>query len=356
MTLSIRILSFICILFLCGGCQHAIEREAHRAQALLNEADLLMNARLFNEAEQNAREALEKLEVSLARQPENIDFRLLRVRGWMTVFFSRNILTIEQAPIRARSLVRFPEFSELVDYDTMVKPAENELKALINGPELMSHDQQAFAHSTLAAIYRLNLNTLDHSLREYAKAVEVYQRQLNKLRNDDSNIGSHDFAIMRLENQLRSIKQAESEVFLLKESWTEALAVLQSMMGGTDLKFFSTQFDLWEGKIASLEAKLSLDERLQESSREQRLLLSIQEKKSERNLSKSERLGGKNPYQVELLHSRIQLDQIKNNLVYRIICHFQLKEAATLELARAALRGHYPELDRELIQQLEENR
>lgn len=342
---------FLLLVLLCA-CGRSVDREAQRAQALLNEADLLIDGRMFTDAELKAKEALNKLDHVLQRDETHTDYRLLRIRALMTLFMSRNILTIEQAEIRPRSLVRFPEAEELSDYETTVRPAEQELKAVINGDTPLKFDQAAFAHSTLATIYRLNLNTVKESLWEYDKALKVYDKQLRKLHSEKKQIGSNRFAIMRLENQIRSLQQAKAEVLLLTEDWGTALEVLRKTMAGMDLLYFSVQFDLLEGEIADLENKLSLDESLAEGSRENKLLSSIQSSRQDRKLGQREKLGGKNPYQVELLLRRMQLDDIQNNLLYRIIALYHLEENERLEAARSTLRQYYPGLEAELIQLL----
>lgn len=351
-----RAFALIVLLISCCACQHAVNREATRAQALLDEADLLINARMFAEAEQNSRDALDKMVIALERQPDNVDFRLINIRALMTLFFSRNVLNLEEAEIRPRSLTRFPNPEDLSDYDSTVRVAEEQLKDLINGALPMDDDQKAFAHATLATVYRLNSNTVDEALVQYDKAIKVYEKQLNEMRNDPSKVGQHTYGIMRLENQIRGLQQGQAEVLLYKEDWPAALDVLGSVMAGNDLKFFIPQFELVLGQIADMETRLSIDAALAEGSREDRLLISIREGRKDRTFSKRERLGAKNPYQVQLMQSRIRLADMQNNLMYRIICYFQLNDQDRLNEAREALRSQFPELDADLYNQLQEHR
>lgn len=354
--LRLKVLSScLLIMLLClSSCQRSIDRNAQRAQALLDEADLLIDSRLFTDAELKTKEANEKLTKVIEKYPDNIDYRLLHIRSLMTLFVARNTLTIEQADIRPRSLVRFPDTETLSDFSTTIIPAELALKEIIHGSAPLKFDQKAYVHSTLAAIYRLKVETNEESLKEYNIALSTYEEELQRLRSEEKALGSNKFAIMRIEHNIRSLQQAKTEVLLLVERWDEALEVLRDSMAGTDLKFFPVQFDLLEGEIAILKNKLSLDETLAEGSRESKLLQSIEAKKKERWHSKQENLGGKNPYQVELLLRQVQLDELQNNLMYRIIALYQLKESERLEQARKTLRGHYPEMDAELYQLLQE--
>lgn len=345
---------FLSLLMLCafGGCGRAEMRSAAKAQGILDESDLLIEARNFPKARDGAIDAMKKIDDLLAEDPENIAYKLLKVRAHMTIFMTKNILIMENAEPKPRSLVRLPELKDYVDYDLHIGYVEKELKGLLNNSAVLSEDQKAYIHGTLAAVLRLNTKTLAQADQEYAKAQEVYQGMRDKLKNEKKKIGSNEWAITRTENMIRDLQMARSEVDLLAEDWNGALKQLGDAFAGEDLKFFSTHFKIIRSSIASLEAKLEQDELLMIKSREEKLLRKISIQKQKRTLSKTEELAAENPYKLELLQNQLLLSQMQNNLIYRIICYKQLGAADKLQEARDILREFFPDLEEELMKEL----
>lgn len=354
---SFRIVSLFCLsiffLIAFSSCGRASKREATRGQALLDEADLYMELRELDKAEENAQQALQKFSILVEESPDNVDYRILRVRSRVTLFMAQNFLVIEKAKPLPRSLVRLPEKEELIDYDQTALIAEQELKEILQMPVELTWDQAGFVHGTLAAIYRLNLQTLTLANQQYEEARQIYLKRLQDLKTEKKKVGSNTIAILRLENQIKGLLLAQAEVNLLAEQWETALMLLQQMVAGSDLQYFSLHFQRLEDQISRLEAQLEEQARLDVGSREAKLLAKIQEKK-EKKYSLLVELGGLSPQKVELIQSRIQLADLQNNLSYRIICLHNLGKFGQLEEAHSVLRQHYPELDSELQLRLEE--
>ena len=335
-----------------SSCQVASEREAHRAEALLTEAELQLDLRKLDKAEELTEQALGKLAPLIEKQPKHIDFRLLRVRAYIAQFLAQNMLVLEEAPIRPRSLVRFPEAHNLINYQDTLQLAHEELRDLANNPEELDFDQTAFVHGNLALILRLNESTLEDALKEYERAIAAYQTDLDGLKADVTKIGSHKIKIAQLENQVRSLRLAQSEVSLLSENWEQALNYLQSAMAGRDLKYFDVQFSLLNEQIEQAENKLEEIKKLSEGSREAKLLQLVEAKKAKR-YSKREEISGYNPYKISLLQSKIELADTQNNLMYRIICYYNLGDDSRQQRAEAILRTHFPEIESHLNDQLQ---
>jgi len=219
-----------------------------------------MEVRRFDQAEEKALEALEKLNVILVKVPQKVDYRLLRTRAYLTLFMARNILVIENAKIRPRSLVRIPEVYEYKDYDSTIVPAEEELKEIINTIPDLTLEQQGYAHGMLGVIFRLNADTANEADQQYQRAIGAYEGWLREMKRDKPLIGTNQFNINKLENQVRGLIMARAEVSMLAEKWPQALELLEKVMAGQDLKYFEIQFPFYERQIAEMQRKLDTDD------------------------------------------------------------------------------------------------
>lgn len=351
----LRILSTVFLALCLVSCQRHAERQAVRAQTQLDEATLLMDARMYREAEQKATDALEIMQPLFEDFPDEPNYRILWVRAHVTRFMARNAVLISRAEPRPRSLVRFPRPDEYVGYDEDLVPAKAELARLVASNQTLLFDQQAFVHGTLASILRLNEQTLDDADQEYGKAIDIYRQWESQLRAERTTVGSHRLQLLRIGNEIRSLQQARAEVQLLAENWTAALEHLEDMMAGKDLQFFPVQFKLAEEQIAYWENRLRTDEEAGLTWREGRITQAVERGKDIRR-GKRDELGGRNPNQVELLQQRLLRAEKQNNLMYRIICYWNLGMSAELAEAREALRSFYPELESDLMSQLESSR
>lgn len=335
-----------------GACQFAREREAHRSQALLNEADLLISTRELGKAADLCQDALDKLAPLLTEQPDHLDFQLLQIRALITKFIAQNVLVMEDAKIRPRSLVRLPDPTLYVDYNNTIPEAENRLLMVTGRIGELTDEQAAFVHGMLAAIYRLKDDTLDKAVLEYDKAVARYDLQLAEAVKDRK---ANKNKIEQFESKIRSLRMAQAEVLLLGEDWNEALEQLKTAMAGGDLKYFDLHFDLLENTIKDIEEAIAAEQARDRGSREAKLRAAL-EKKKQKAYSKREQLGGYNPYQVALIKNRIELGDTQNNLIYRMICYYQLGQNKDYQKAREILTKHYPELSTELDSKLRQYR
>ncbi len=340
------------LLLLLVSCQMATNREAHRAQALLDEAELLMEARELDKAKEKAEGALTKLATLDYESSSNtVDFKLLEVRAHFTCFMASNLLTMENAKVQRKSLVRFPKQSQYVGYEKHLKAAEGILKTLVRSDEKYQPDQEGFIHGMLGALLRLNEKTLHEADREYAQAIRVYDEQLAEMKANPPKIGSNDGAIARLDNQVRSLKMAQAEVKLLAQEWDDALNRLESAMAGPDLQYFSVQFEILKNSIDDAQKELDAGVKSHTGSREQKLVQALDAKRRKK-LTKREEFGSYNPYRMQLTLAKIQSSDTVNNLMYRMICFHQLKRRKEFEEARQILEEFYPELASNLELQL----
>ncbi len=336
------------------GCQKTANRDAFRAQGLLDDASSLMDARLFKEASENSDKAITLMDPLFRDYPADVRYRLLWCRAHLTKFISENAVTISRAEPRPRSLVRLPAFKDLIGFNEHAIPARDELNRLASLSEPLTFDQRAYIHSSLAVIYRLSLETANEALKEYAAASAIYKEWEQKLRADTGPLQDHRQEMIRISNEAQDLKLAASEVSLLEEKWQDALTQLEEMMAGKDIAFFAVQFKIAEEQIAHWKNQIQQAEANSANSREQQLTEAL---KRNADLKKGGRddFASRNPLQMELYQQRVQLAQKQNNLMYRIICYWQLGMKAELEEARTALRTFYPELETEVTTRLKGN-
>ncbi len=333
------------------ACQMANNREAHRAQAMLDEAELLIEARELDKAKDKATTALGKLDAVTKSDKKNIDHQLLAVRAHFTIFMADNLLTLESAEVRRRSLVRFPEPQQLVGREKHLKVAERELKLLANGDQELAIDQSAFVHGMLGAILRLDDQKLGEADREYGKAISGYQKELAEAKANPPKIGSNDGLVARLDNQIRSLHMAQAEIKLLAEEWPEALTRLQKAMAGEDLKYFAVQFEILKSSMEDAQLQIDDSFKMRQGSREDNLRQALDAKRKKKP-SKRDELGSTNPYRMQLTQAKVEMTDAVNNLIYRMICYHQLKKRQQFEEARVILEEFYPDLARDFEIQL----
>ena len=345
---------FIACLLL-SSCGRAEQRGINRAQTYLDEAAILNESRRFDRAEEKATEAIKQLQVLMVESPDNFELRLLKSRAYTSLFMSKNIVIMENATVQNESLVRLPKFHEYVNYEETLKLAEENLLYVLNHyKEELKEEHLSYIHASLAGVYRLDTKKLKSADEEYVKALDIYKSSLHRLKNDESKIGNHNLAIARLENTIRSLQMARAEVNLLAKNWPQALDILRSAMAGTDLEFFPVQFEILNGQIYSIHRRMADAEKLRQSSRGHRFLAAIKDKKAPESLEKNA-ISGSDPYMGELLQTQLYLTDVQNNLLYRIICYYQMQQEPQLEKAYQILGEFFPELRSQTQQLLEEH-
>jgi len=349
-----RVLMFPLLLVLVS-CQMAANREAHRAQALLDESELLMEGRELSKAREKAELALSKL---TALEPsggkEETDHTLLEVRAHFAIFMSDNLLTMEAAKIRRKSLVRFADPATYASREEHLAPALLLLRQLIESKVELNVDQSAFVHGMLGAILRLEESSLIEADKEYGKAIRVYQVQLDERKMNPPKIGSNTTSIHRLENQVSSLQMAQAEIMLLAEEWDQALNRLENALAGKDLHYFEVQFEILRDAIKDAEKAIAETDRTREGSREEKLMIALENKRMKEK-SRREALASANPYRMQLTLAKIKSSDAVNNLMYRMICFHQLQRWVDFEQARAILERFHPDLASDLETALKTN-
>lgn len=341
------------LLLFCAACQNrADERLAHRSQYLLDEADLLMDSRRFDEAYDQSQEALQNLLSLHERHPHHVDIALLTTRAHLTSFLAKNARLIATSPIDPQTLFRIPSKEQYEGYLDHVTPAHELLVKLSSEVGEEEREKKAFIHGNLAAVYRFEKSTAHLAEQEYAKVDRVLQGWLAHLKANPPTIGSNKYAMMNVRQRIRDNKMAQAEVSMLSESWLTAVDQLKEAMAGDDFKFFTTQFGILEKRRAQLEAKLAQAEGREDPTKSGRLLMMVKNRVAKRS-SKTAEVAGASPYETELNLVLSELSDIKNNLLYRIICLHRLGRYQEREISRATLRSFYPELDQEMSQLLQ---
>ncbi|MCB1135551.1 MAG: hypothetical protein KDK78_04715 [Chlamydiia bacterium] len=349
-------LLILLITLLCSACQHADDKQAHVSQGVLDEADLLMASRYFDQASQTANSVIPTLTELVTKHPENTDIQLLLVRAHLLTFLAENALLIDQSPPRTQSLIRIPRMNEYKDYDTHVKPALDTLIKLANSDTKFSFEQQAFIYGNIAAIFRLSPDTAERSVTEYDKAIAAYRSWRQELEAPKSKIQSNKYALERIDNQIRAMLMAQAEAGLLAEEWSKCLDSLQSAAGGTDLQFFTVHFGQLEQRKAVLETKVRNEEASGDS--QPKRLLSMAKQRAKQSGNKRDEIASYSPYQAELIFTRAELNDLQNNLAYRIICLHRLNRIQERDAARTTLRAFYPDMEAKVSAalQIQENK
>ena len=343
------------ITVLVSSCTGQHNSQASRGSSLLNEAEYLLETREFQKAENTGFKALEKINLALSSKPHNADYLLLRARSYFLLFLAKNTLVMENAPERPNSLVKIPNFWDYIDFDKTIPLAERDLKAVLDLEKSLSLEQKSAVWGMLGSIYRLNSSTLENSNENYKKAISFIEQWLYDLEHSSSKIKNKSFALERAKKQIQEMKMARVEVLLLAEKWDLALSILQEIMAGDDLKYFSIQYTLLENKISSLLKRLKeIDEHAKET-REDKLRRLIAENRKKRHVENGTS-SDLSPIEVELLNVEEKLTFTKNNLIYRIICYHNLRKKKELDETRNILRDFYPDIDEKLNLSLEKNR
>jgi antitoxin component HigA of HigAB toxin-antitoxin module len=355
--LIFRYLPVLLLCVLCSCSSFSNKQEAHRSQQQLDDAELLMEVRHFDRAEEKCRIALASIERLLLASPENIDYRLIRIRALMGIFMSQNTVTIQQAKPQPRSLIRIPAPHLYKDFQETAGLASDDLKELINTRKNLSLEQKSYIHGMLGAILRLRKETAREAEAQYEKALTAYQIWINELIETPPKVGSQEQTLTRLRNQVRGLRMAQVEINLLLEDWKSALSFAEEAMAGKDLEFFPTQFSILEKLIAEMEMKVA-QEKLQKPTdlRVQRLTAALNKKREKKEKSALEELASTSPYKIAGIQARLELAVAQNNLMYRIICYRYLNDTKLLAESQNILRNRYPALDIELEKYLQVNK
>ena len=342
------ILIYFCILGICfHSCQQSTNKEAQTSQNLLDESELLIESREFKEAYKSAKKALNTIQLVIKKDKKNPDFQLLEIRALLNMFMAQNTLIIENSNIRPRSLVRLPFPEDYQNLEETLVPAKKQLIQMANEAKNLSFEQEGYIHSSLATIFRLNLTTLNQADKEYNKSIKHYYNWVDELQATTKSQRRNALKVENIKNQIQNLKIAQIEVNLLKENWNRSLDLLQITMGNSDLQYFSTHFSLLENQIEGLIEKLQEYKKKKTGTRENNLTLLL-EKIRKQPLSKKENLARTNPYVLELNHLFSKLTDLKNNLLYRIICYHNLKDKEKLKESTSILLRFYPELQVEV--------
>lgn len=342
----------ILVLFLClclQACNYREHAKALQSQSQLEQAQTFIDRREFFQAEEMIGKAIKTLDQLLVKESDNVDYLLLRARAHYLFFLSKNITVMERAAPQANSLVKIPQFSEYIDFELNTEPAKKDLqKVLILQSK---NEQRAVARTLLGNLLGLDAQSALDADEQYQKAIFHYKEQSREI-DRENKIGKRRYAKQEIQEKIKSIMMSRAEVLLLAQEWKKALAVLQEHMAGNDLKYFSVHFTLLENKIHALEKRLEDNKKRSAESREAKLsqvLEKIRQKNPEK--SRSEVL---NPIELELLSTEEQLTETKNNLIYRMICYFQIKDQKNLKASEEIFRSFYPQLHKKIKIALEQ--
>jgi hypothetical protein len=346
-------LLFLLVLMI-TSCQSPGKRFALKAQRNLNEVDLLLERREFRKAQTLAEQAKEEIEQALIRDPDNININLVHARASLTLFLANNTRTIEQSEIRPRSLVRIPSPQEYLGYEEL-KGSINKLEKMLTEQKL-SFEQQGAANMLLAAIFRLDVASAPQAISAYGRALEAYTIWRTELQGENSRETPRIIATALVTNQIAQLQIGIAEVSLLLENWDDALHALQEQMGNNDLEYFEIRLDLLTGRLQNIQRMI--DDNFNSDNadiRSERLKEYIRENRTTK-LSLSNQLGSYNSNEAALLQTEVDLVETKNNLIYRIICYYNLAQEHPLQKARTILRTFDPTAEQQLISLLQQSK
>ena len=327
------------------SCGSGVDEALAENQALLEEADLYLEFGQLREAKENTSEAIQSLNLLVAKSPSNVDYLLLHARALITEFLITNSSVISSAKVLPKSLMQIPSKSDYINYDRYIAVALSDLKKAAEIGEPLPDDKRAALHSMLAGIYRLRMKTMREANVEYKIAIKSYRSYLSSLHRDKNKIGGHGFKIQQITNQIRQLDLARAEVKIAQHKWKMALKILKKIAGGDSLSYFDLQFSKLENKLAEL-TRLINSKEPKAPKRVGAIKDLVMEK---RDLdSKAKQIAGSSTYEVNRLQAEIELTWLKNNLLYRIICYRWLNDTESYTKARSILREYYPDLDHQL--------
>lgn len=337
----------IFLFFAFFSCGPSYERKAATAQGLLDDADIYMQIREFAKSYDTAVKATDMIANSLQAAPSNVDIKLLLARAYMTQFMAKNILIIENAAPLEKSFVTLPSVDQYKKFSQTIGKAKTILSDVINNETSLSFEQKGYAHAMLAACFRLQLSTAQDAVREYQASIEAYQSLLQELSMEKKQVGSNEIQITQLKEQIQSLWMSVSEVNFLLNNWNAALFSLQQAMAGEDLSFFEVQLPLLDRQIIQQQNIIDQDVRITTDPRVERLNAAIA-KTRKGKLTIREEQAGKGSAKAHLIALKIEQNQMKNNLLYRIICYYRLGMIREYDEARQILRSLYPKLDAQI--------
>jgi hypothetical protein len=340
---------FLVTLTSCGNIR---DTKSAMSESLLNEAEELIDSRQFSQAQDTTHKALEKLNGLILSSPDNIDYRLLRARGYMLLFYTKNTLILENATERTRSFIKMPSISQYDDFAGTVRLAQADVTFILNKGDSITHEQKAAARGFLASTYRLDESSADDADKNYELSILSTRAWLREAKKSASLINKKTYLVARIKKQLQELLQARAEVNIFLERWSDTLTILEETMAHKDLKYFDAQFSLLEKRIAELRSRLTMEKKELTNSREDRLLFLINKAKKER-FSRSKKSKGYKATEAEIIDTMDILINTKNNLIYRIMCYHYLKENDNEEKAHKIMKKHYPSLDIQLVERLQ---
>ncbi len=348
-----RALSFFYTLLLCifaFSCTQGVNKLAFKSQRLLDEADILIERYDYKLAKDKIYKAQRNLALLVTEEPENIDFLLLQSRAYFSLFLTENSAVIQRAPKDPESLVRIPEPHQYLNYNTNLIPAKEDVMRVLNSKKKLTYQQEAAAYTTLASISRLNVNNLGEADRAYHRAISANLQWVESLEKEENK----PILIGRIQNQIRNLQTSQVEVNLLAHKWSHSLAELEAIMGGSNLEYFDIHFDTLNQQLVEIEKKIYEEQQVRERDPRESKLLKFIKKRKQAKKSSLDQSYEMTSNEAKLLQTEIYLTDTKNNLIYRIICLYQLHDKKQLNQARQILRKHFPQIDYELIKQLSE--
>ncbi|MDF2578058.1 MAG: hypothetical protein K0S74_1542 [Chlamydiales bacterium] len=349
-------IAMIGVTFLCG-CGGQQRREASRIQSLLDESDLLIEARDYNLAKEKGQKAIIDVSKLLEKHPDQIEYLLLRSRAAMVVFMAKNAIILQSAKPQPQSLVALPAKDAYIDYDKDVKMALNDVKVVLGKEDSLSLEQKAASYATLATIYRLDALTMQDAYDAYGKAVntnlkwkEELRDKIAKGRNTNAPI-----SMTTLDKEIKQLMLSRIEVTLALKNWQKALDLLESNMAKKDLKYFDAQMQILENNIADTQRKLESDFQKEASSKKDKISQQIEEMKkiqAQKDPSQLHAIGNYTNYEVALMDLELELTYIKNNLIYRMICYHNLNMQEEFTEASTILSKYSPVKAKEIVKAL----
>ncbi len=327
------------------------EKNYNKIRTIIDEADLLISARQFQDAEAKIQFAVKKISTIDRKESKDANAAdILTARAYTTLFIAKNVLVIEEAKPLARNLIKLPPLKDYIDYQSTVIPAEKLLENLLEKKEELKEDELASVYAMLGTLHRLNIYTAKEADEDYRLAAIHYENILRELQGKERK-SIFNFSVEQVEGQIRQMQLARIEVNLLLERWNKALTLLEKMMAGRDLKFFPVQFEIMEERIAQLEDKLRKQKGNSTDPRTKRLeqFFSAQRSKRQKQNPGSE-LSELGTIEAELFLADIKLTEMKNNLIYRAICYKQLRQNERLNHVEKTLRQYYPQIEKELLE------
>ena len=339
---------FTMLLCLFTSCNTADKKLAYQSQRLLDKADQLIEHREFDEAYAQTQKAHSQLETLLNKDKTNADYILLLARSNFVAFIAKNTRIIENSPLNSLSLTRLPEVSQYKDYPLFISQGIDSLLELEKNPTLLSFQQKASLHSLLAAMYHLNSKTLDKSISEYERAIQVNREWISDLQSKHSKRQPKGIAINRIRNQIQALKMNQITVYIIQHNWSGGLNKLETLKGKDDLKYFDINLQHQYAHLDDLKNQASQDKKNSSFSKVKNFF----RKSSTPQKEDINSYGSLSLHKVEVLQAKINIAYLKNQLIYRMICYAHLGKTDQLKTCSLILKKYDASLNTELLQLL----